>query len=81
MLRALRLAPGEHTVEFRFDPQSLRVTNTLGIVSVALIYALCLAALAWWTYRFVHQLNRQHPGENQNNSAESQDEDKSGGKL
>ena len=81
VLRALRLAPGEHTVEFRFDPQSLRVTNTLGIVSVALIYALCLAALAWWTYRFVHQLNRQHPGENQNNSAESQDEDKSGGKL
>ncbi len=81
VLRALRLAPGEHTVEFRFDPQSLRVTNTLGIVSVALIYALCLAALAWWTYRFVRQLNRQHPGENQNNSAESQDEDKSGGKL
>lgn len=81
VLRALRLAPGEHTVEFRFDPQSLRVTNTLGIVSVALIYALCLAALAWWTYRFVRRLNRQHPGENQNNSAESQDEDKSGGKL
>lgn len=81
VLRALRLAPGEHTVEFRFDPQSLRVTNTLGIVSVALIYALCLAALAWWTYRFVRQLNRQHPGENQNNSAVSQDEDKSGGKL
>lgn len=81
VLRALRLAPGEHTVEFRFDPQSLRVTNTLGIVSVALIYALCLAALAWWTYRFVRQLNRQHPGENQNNSTESQDEDKSGGKL
>lgn len=81
VLRALRLAPGEHTVEFRFDPQSLRVSNTLGIVSVALIYALCLAALAWWTYRFVRRLNRQHPGENQNNSAESQDEDKSGGKL
>ncbi len=81
VLRALRLAPGEHTVEFRFDPQSLRVTNTLGIVSVALIYALCLAALAWWTYRFVRQLNRQHPGENQNNSAVGQDEDKSGGKL
>ena len=81
VLRALRLAPGEHTVEFRFDPQSLRVTNTLGIVSVALIYALCLAALAWWTYRLVRRLNRQHPGENQNNSAESQDEDKSGGKL
>ena len=81
VLRALRLAPGEHTVEFRFDPQSLRVTNTLGLVSVALIYALCLAALAWWTYRFVRQLNRQHPGENQNNSAVGQDEDKSGGKL
>lgn len=68
VLRALRLAPGEHTVEFRFDPQSLRVTNTLGIVSVVLIYVLCLAALAWWTYRFVRRLNRQHPGENENES-------------
>lgn len=72
VLRALRLGPGEHTVEFRFDPESLRVTNTLGVVSVILIYIVCLGAFAIWVYTVAGRLNRQHP---------SEDEVKSGGKL
>ncbi|MDE6393411.1 MAG: YfhO family protein [Muribaculaceae bacterium] len=62
VLRALRLAPGTHDIEFRFDPKSLHVTNALGVTAVILIYILCLGAFAYWTWRFVKRLNRQHPG-------------------
>ncbi|MDE7180822.1 MAG: YfhO family protein [Muribaculaceae bacterium] len=47
-LRAIRLAPGTHDIEFRFDPKSLRVTNAIGIGSVIAIYALCLLAVVFW---------------------------------
>lgn len=50
VLRALRLSPGEHDIEFRFDPQSMRVTNALGVTSVIFIYLLCLAAIGWWIF-------------------------------
>ena len=62
VLRALRLGPGTHDIEFRFDPKSLHVTNTLGVTAVILIYIICLGAFAYWTWRFVKRLNRQHPG-------------------
>ena len=62
VLRALRVGPGEHEIEFRFDPKSLHVTNTLGVTAVILIYILCLGAFAYWLLRFVKRLNRQHPG-------------------
>ena len=45
VLRALRIPAGQHTVTFTFDPKSTRVTNTLSIASVALIYILCIGAL------------------------------------
>lgn len=47
VLRALRLPAGEHEVEFRFDPESTKVTNALGITSVVLIYLLLLATAAF----------------------------------
>ncbi len=42
ILRALRLAPGHHTVEFRFDPQSLHLTEgiahtALGLLALAFV--------------------------------------------
>lgn len=46
VLRALRVPAGEHDVTFTFDPESLRVTNALGVSSVIVIYILCGAALA-----------------------------------
>lgn len=46
VLRALRIPAGEHDVTFTFDPESLRVTNALGVSSVIVIYILCAAALA-----------------------------------
>lgn len=62
VLRALKIGPGTHDIVFRFDPKSLRVTNTLGVIAVVLIYVICLAAFAYWTWKFVKRLNRQHPG-------------------
>ena len=61
VLRALKIGPGTHDIVFRFDPKSLRVTNTLGVIAVVLIYVICLAAFAYWTWKFVKRLNRQHP--------------------
>lgn len=45
VLRALQLPAGEHTVEFRFDPRSLKVTNTVSMIAVFVIYAFCIYAL------------------------------------
>mgnify|MGYP000018479024 CR=1 FL=1 len=48
VLRALRVPAGEHEIVFSFDPQSLKVTNTVAIASVAVIYLICLVALVVW---------------------------------
>lgn len=49
VLRALRLPAGEHNVKFRFDPKSLKVTNSISVAAVSLIYLVVFAALfmAW----------------------------------
>lgn len=45
VLRALRIPAGEHEIKFRFDPQSVRVTNNISVASVTGIYILCALAL------------------------------------
>lgn len=44
VLRALQLPAGEHTVVFRFDPQSVHTTETVAYASVALIYMALIGA-------------------------------------
>ena len=44
VLRALQLPAGEHTVVFRFDPQSVHATETVAYASVALIYLALIGA-------------------------------------
>lgn len=77
VLRALRVGPGTHDIEFRFDPKSLRVTNALGVGAVICIYIICLAAFGFWVYTFVRRLNRQHPGEGNTAPASGDDSKKS----
>ncbi len=45
ILRALRVPAGDHDIKFRFDPQSVRVTNGISIASVTGIYILCALAV------------------------------------
>ena len=49
ILRALRMEPGTHKVEFRFDPKSLHVTETIAhtaliLLAVAFVGLLVFAA-------------------------------------
>ena len=50
VLRALRLPAGEHEIEFVFDPESLKATNALAIVSLCFIGLSCALALGLWGY-------------------------------
>lgn len=54
-LRALRIPAGQHRVEFRFDPQSIKVTD--GIAYTALIIMLLTTLLL--IYNIVKRKNRQ----------------------
>ncbi len=45
VLRAIRIPAGQHEIKFRFDPQSVKVTNNISIASVAGIYAICALAI------------------------------------
>lgn len=76
VLRSLNIPAGSHDVEFRFDPKSLRVTNTLGIVSAVIIYLLCAACIGWVARMAVKRKKEgEKPGEktggNENNKTDS----------
>lgn len=45
VLRALNIPAGNHHVRFVFRPSRLEATNTLGVISVSLIYLLCVLAI------------------------------------
>lgn len=45
VLRAMKIPAGNHTIEMWFDPETLNTTNTLSVISVWMIYLLCLGGL------------------------------------
>lgn len=52
VLRALKIPAGKHKIHFEFKPKRLEATNTLGIISVSIIYLLCLIALGLLAWRY-----------------------------
>lgn len=59
VLRALRIPAGEHEINFRFDPQSVRVTNSISVASVTGIYVLCALALIILIFPLIKRRNSQ----------------------
>lgn len=53
-LRALRIPAGQHTVEFRFDPQSIRVTDSIAYAALIIM----LLATLLLIYNIVKRKNR-----------------------
>ena len=48
VLRAIRVPAGSHQIQFVFDPESLKTTNALAIVSLCFIGLICAFALGLW---------------------------------
>ena len=59
VLRAVRVPAGEHNIEFVFDPESLKTTNALAIVSLCFIGLICAGALGLWGYYFYRSSLRE----------------------
>lgn len=53
VLRAMRIPSGQHDIEFYFDPESLKATNALAIVSLCFIGLICALALGLWGLQIV----------------------------
>ena len=64
VLRALKVPAGEHRIEFVFDPESLKATNALAIVSVCFIGLTCAFALGLWGYHAFAPLWRKEEDQN-----------------
>ena len=50
VLRAMRIPAGDHQIELVFDPESLKTTNAMAIVSLCFIGLTCALALGLWGF-------------------------------
>jgi hypothetical protein len=47
VLRGMNVPAGQHTIEFRFEPQSYKTANTLMLIATLLTFALLIAAIVF----------------------------------
>ncbi len=52
LLRALRLPPGEHTIEMKFEPRVWAIGQPISLASSALLILLSLGMLGMWLIRY-----------------------------
>ncbi|MCM1319896.1 MAG: YfhO family protein [Muribaculaceae bacterium] len=62
-LRGLKIPAGKHTIVFTFDPESLHVTNTIGTISVIIIYLLIATAIGWGLFSYLKRKKPKVPDE------------------
>jgi hypothetical protein len=55
ILRAMKLPAGEHTIEFRFEPRSYHVGNSVMLVFSGLILLIMIAAISYETIKFTNK--------------------------
>lgn len=60
-LRAIKLPAGDYELTMTFDPESLNTTNTIGVICMILIYALCAGALVYRILRLRRRKNPNNP--------------------
>ncbi|MBF6608538.1 MAG: YfhO family protein [Flavobacterium sp.] len=57
VLRAMMIPSGQHTIEFKFEPQVIKTGGTLALISTLLILLLLAAAIYW----SVRKQNHENP--------------------
>lgn len=51
VLRAMNIPAGEHTIEFKFEPQSYKIGSTVSLAGSILLLLLVIGTLGWSAYK------------------------------